>query len=320
MGTSHHVVALAYHGLCTFEFGVAVEVFGLPRPEMEDGWYRFSVAALEPGELTATGGFRMVAEYGLECLETADTIVIPGWRGPQVPVPQALCDALCAAHRRGARLLSICSGVYVLAAAGLLDGKNATTHWRYADDLATRYPQITVHPRVLYIDEGNVLTSAGSAAGLDLCLHVVRKDFGLEAANRVARRLVLAPHRDGGQAQFIERPVSHDRETQRLNQLFDYLRQHLGQEHSVASLAARIGMSQRTLLRRFTSATGATPARWLLNERLYRARELLESTRLSVEQVAEQCGFRNASVLRHHFRARFSVSPASYRKNFTPAS
>lgn len=314
------VVALAYEGLCTFEFGVVVEVFGLPRPEMGESWYRFAVAALEPGTLNATGGICVVADGDLTLLEQAQTIVIPGWRSVDAPVPAALRAALQAAHQRGARLLSVCSGVFVLAAAGLLNGRRATTHWRYADALQARYPQIQVDADVLYIDEGNVLTSAGSAAGIDLCLHLVRRDYGSRAANNVARRLVAAPHRDGGQAQFIESPVASHHESSRLSPLFDWLHQHLADEHSVATLAARACMSPRTFLRRFNAATGTTPARWLLNERLLRARMLLEQSDYSIEEIAERTGFGSATTLRHHFNQRFLVSPGRYRKNFSLTS
>lgn len=314
------VVALAYEGLCTFEFGVVVEVFGLPRPEMGESWYRFAVAALEPGTLNATGGISVVADGDLTLLEQAQTIVIPGWRGVDAPVPAALRAALQAAHQRGARLLSVCSGAFVLAAAGLLNGRRATTHWRYADALQARYPQILVDADVLYIDEGNVLTSAGSAAGIDLCLHLVRRDYGSAAANSVARRLIAAPHRDGGQAQFIESPVASHHESSRLSPLFDWLHQHLADEHNVAMLAARACMSPRTFLRRFNAATGTTPARWLLNERLLRARMLLEQSDYSIEEIAERTGFGSATRLRHHFNQRFLVSPGRYRKNFSLTS
>ncbi|CAM6733230.1 HTH araC/xylS-type domain-containing protein [Leclercia adecarboxylata] len=253
------VVALAYDGLCTFEFGIAVEIFGLARPEMGDNWYRFAVAGVEPGALRATGGIRLVVDGGLELLAEAGTIIVPGWRGADVPVPAALCEQLVAAHARGARILSICSGVFVLAAAGLLNNRQATTHWRYTDVLQQRYPAIQVTPDVLYIDNGDVLTSAGSAAGIDLCLHLVRRDYGSVAANQVARRLVVSPHRDGGQAQFIQQAVPVAYEGHRLGALFDYLLENLAAPHSVDSLAKFVGMSPRTFLRRFAATTGKTP-------------------------------------------------------------
>lgn len=313
------VVVLAYDGLCTFEFGVAVEIFGLPRPEMGESWYRFAVAGVDEGELRATGGIRILADGDLSLLERADLILVPGWRGIDAAVPDALCDALRRASARGCQLLSICSGVFVLAATGLLDGRKATTHWRYIEALKTRYPAIDVVEDVLYQDEGDILTSAGSAAGIDLCLHVVRRDYGMEAANRVARRLVIPPHRDGSQTQQLSRPVAQLRESQRLGQLFDFLHQHLALAHTVDSLARRVGMSQRTFLRRFQDATGTTPTRWLLNERLLRAKDYLENSKLSIDSIAEQTGFGQAATLRHHFRQHYALSPARYRKQFARA-
>ncbi len=313
------VVALAYDGLCLFEFGVVVEVFGLPRPEMGAGWYRFAVAAVEPGPLRATGGVRVAADGGLDLLEAAGTIVVPGWRGAAEPVPAALVEALRRAHARGARLMSVCSGVFVLAATGLLDGRTATTHWRHAEALAAAYPALRIDPAVLYVDEGSVLTSAGSAAGIDLCLHLVRRDFGPEAANRVAHRLVVPAHREGGQAQRLERPVPPAREGARFGPLLDRMRDRLDRDQPVAALAREAGMSLRTFLRRFKAATGTTPGAWLLAERLRLARELLETTGQPVEAVAERCGFRSAAALRHHFRDRLGTSPTAYRASVSAA-
>ncbi|RAU37834.1 transcriptional regulator FtrA [Enterobacter sp. ECC-175] len=314
------VVVLAYDGLCTFEFGVAVEIFGLPRPEMGESWYRFAVASIDEGELRATGGVRILTDGDLSLLESADRVIIPGWRGPDAPVPERLCEALRKAHARGCQLMSICSGVFVLAASGLLDNRQATTHWRYIETLKARFPAIRVVEDVLYQDEGDIMTSAGSAAGIDLCLHVVRRDYGMEAANRVAHRLVIQPHRDGSQTQRVSRPVAQLRESQRLGQLFDYLHQQLAEPHSVDSLARRVGMSQRTFLRRFQDATGTTPARWLLNERLMRAKDYLENSRMSIDHIAEKTGFGQAATLRHHFRQQFSLSPVQYRKRFAAIS
>lgn len=320
--TSPLAVVLAYDGLCTFEFGVAVEVFGLPRPELGPNWYRFAVAALDAGPLHAMGGIRVEADGGLDLLDQANIIVIPGWRGAREPVPERLVSALRRTDARGARILSICSGAFVLAAAGLLNGRRATTHWRYASTLADLYPDIQLVPDVLYVDEGNILTSAGSAAGIDLCLHLVRRDFGPEAANSVARRLVVQPHREGGQAQFIEAPVPTAREGSRLAPLLDHLRETLAEDHSLSSMASRAGMSLRTFLRRFQAMTGNTPGEWLLMERLTRSRDLLERSSLPVEEVATLTGFGSAATLRHHFRQRLGLSPASYRARFRqlPAS
>lgn len=311
------VVTLAYDGLCTFEFGVAVEIFGLPRPELGENWYRFAVAAVDSGALRATGGVRIMADGGLDLLAAADTIVLPGWRDTDSPVPEALCEALRAARARGCRLVSICSGAFILAAAGMLNGLRATTHWRYTERLRQRYPAITVLDNVLYLDEGQIMTSAGSAAGIDLCLHVVRSDYGTEVANSVARRMVIAPHRDGGQPQQLTRPVARSRESQTFGQLFDYLHQHLALNHTVASLAERVRMSPRTFLRRFYASTGMTPARWILNERLVRARDYLENSTLRIDLIAEQTGFGNSALFRHHFRHHYLLSPTQYRKKFT---
>ena len=311
------VVALAYDGLCTFEFGVAVEIFGLPRPELGENWYRFAVAAVDEGELRATGGIRIVTEGGVELLEQADTIIVPGWRGAQMPVPETLCQALRQAHQRGCRIMSICSGVFVLAAAGLLNGRKATTHWRYTDLLRQRYPAIEVLEDALYYDEGRVMTSAGSAASIDLCLHVVRTDFGRDIANNVAQRLVVQPHRDGTQTQKVTAPVARSRESQSLGKLFDFVHQQLAASHTVESLARHVGMSPRTFLRRFAESTGTTPARWILQARLRRAEELLTQSRMNIDVIAEQIGFSNGAALRHHFQQHYALTPGQFRKKFT---
>ncbi|MEP4033132.1 transcriptional regulator FtrA [Roseibium polysiphoniae] len=310
------VVALAYDGLCMFEFGLSVEVFGLPRPEMGSDWYRFAIASVDQGEIRSTAGLRLEVDGGLELLQQAGTIIVPGWRGADEPVPGELTDALRAAHARGARLLSICSGVFVLAATELLRDARVTTHWRYTDKLAARYPELTIEPDVLYVDNGQILTSAGSAAGIDLCLHLVRRDKGPEAANSVARRLVVPAHRDGGQAQFMVTPVPTAHEGSRLSPLFDHMRQHLDRAVPLRELAQLAGMSERTLLRRFEAATGTTPARWLQAERLTQARRLLEESTGSVDRIAETCGYGSASNLRHHFRRELGTTPTAYRGNF----
>jgi AraC family transcriptional regulator, transcriptional activator FtrA len=311
----HRVVALAYDNLCTFEFGCTVELFALPRPELTVPWYEFTVCAAEPGPLRAAGGLRLSVTRGLKLLDRADTIVVPGWRSIEERPPEALLKALARAYRRGARLCSICSGVFVLAAAGVLDGKRATTHWKYAPALAARYPRICVEPNALYVDEGQVITSAGSAAGLDMLLHLVRRDFGAKIANQVAQRLVLAPHREGGQAQFVPRPVASD-ERGRLARLLDFIRAHPEARHTLKSLAARGAMSIRTLQREFRAATGQAPYEWIVAERIGRARELLESTGLAQEAIAERVGIGSVESLRHHFRRRMGTTPARYRARF----
>lgn len=309
------VASLVYDGLCTFEYGIAVEVFGLPRPEMGSTWYRFVTIAAETGPLRATGGLVIRADAGISRLGQADLIILPGWKGVDVPPSPALVRALRKAHDRGARLMSICSGVFVLAATGLLDHRRVTTHWRYAAALRERHPRLHFDPDVLYIDEGDVLTSAGSAAGLDLSLHVVRSEFGAEAANKVARRLVLPAHRNGGQHQYVERPVPL-REGAHLSDVIANMRARLERPLSVPELASLAAMSERTFNRRFVQATGATPAAWLTSARVERARELLEGSSLSVDELARQCGFGSAATLRHHFRDKLKISPSEYRKSF----
>jgi AraC family transcriptional activator FtrA len=313
---NHKVVALAYDGLCTFEFGCAVEVFALPRPELPVAWYEFAVCAAEPGPLRATGGVELAVPHGLRLLDSADTIVIPGWRAIDAAPPPLLLARLRRAFERGARLASICSGVFLLAAAGLLDGRRATTHWRYVARLAARYPRIRVEMNALYVDEGRVLTSAGSAAGLDMLLHLVRRDHGAKIANQVAQRLVIAPHREGGQAQFVPRPLPADGRG-RLARLMDFVRAHLGDSHTLASLAARAAMSTRTLQREFSAATGVAAYEWIIGERIERAKELLETTRLSAQGVAARVGMGSAESLRHHFRRRVGITPAQYRRRFS---
>jgi AraC family transcriptional activator FtrA len=310
------LVALAYDGLCAFEFAITAEVFGLPRPELGPGWYRFETCAASARKVRGQYGMSMQVDGGLERLAAAGTVMIPGWQGIDVPVPAPVIDALRTAHSRGARLLSICSGAFVLAASGLLDGKRMTTHWRYAGELQRRYPAIRVDPDVLYVDEGQILTSAGSAAGLDLCLHLVRRDFGPAVANHVARRLVIPSHRDGGQAQFLERPVDN-RERGSLSALLEQMRRRLGEPLRIAQLARLAAMSERTFMRRFRAATGMTPADWITRLRLDRARELLESTVLPIDSIAAQAGFGTAMTLRHHFRRKVGISPLEYRRRFS---
>ena len=310
------VVALAYDGLCTFEFGCTYEIFGLPRPELDRPWYRFQVCAAEPGPLCAAGALAVRAPYDPGLIEQADTVIVPGWRSPDAPVPDALLDALARVPERGGRLVSICSGVFVLAAAGVLDGRRATTHWRYTEALARRYPRIEVDPDVLYVDEGPVPTSAGSAAGLDLCLHIVRRDHGTAVANNVARRLVLAPHRDGGQRQFVETPVASRVETRRLAALLDWLPAHIDENLTVGDLARQAGMSLRTFQRRIRESTGTAPGDWLIRQRVTRARYLTETTDLTIEQIATRSGFRAVETLRHHFRRLVGTTPTAYRQAF----
>ncbi|PWE40029.1 transcriptional regulator FtrA [Pseudomonas prosekii] len=309
------VAILAYDGLCTFEFGIAVEIFGLTRPEFNFPWYQHQIVAVDDGPMRAMGGIQVLADGGMPLLETARTIIVPGWRDRQAPVPEALLVALRQAHARGARLLSICSGVFVLAATGLLDGHRATTHWRYTGELAERFPNILVDPDVLYVDSGQLITSAGSAAGIDACLHLVARDFGTQVANSVARRLVMSPQRTGGQAQFIPAPVSASPRSD-LSRVMQWARERLHQPLEVRDLASEAAMSERTFLRRFTEASGLSPKTWLQHQRLARARELLESTSANTEQIAERCGYRSVESFRVAFRSVVGVPPSVYRERF----
>jgi len=311
----HLVVALAYDRLCTFEFGCTVELFALERPELGVHWYDFAVCAVEKGPIRAAGGITVQAPYTPELLALADTIIIPGWRdADELPPPQLLAW-IRAAHARGARLCSICSGVFVLAAAGVLDGQRATTHWRYAERLARRYPQIAVQPDDLYVDNGQVITAAGSAAGLDMLLHLVRRDHGAKVGNMVAQRLVVAPHREGGQAQFLPRPMAQG-EQGRLSKLMDWLRNHPERPHTLASMAERAAMSPRTLQRQFQQATGFGPIEWLIRERVAIVKEMLEEPDVPLTQIAERAGFGSEESLRHHFRRLAATTPGAYRKRF----
>ncbi|HEV7664089.1 MAG TPA: transcriptional regulator FtrA [Chloroflexota bacterium] len=315
----HTVAAVLVDEVAAFELGVACEVFGLVRPELGVAWYRFLVCAAEPPPLRSSGGMLIDTPHGLAALAQADTLVFPSWRSPAEQPPAALLAAVRAAAARGARLVSICSGAFILAAAGVLDGRPATTHWRYAEELAARYPRIRVAPDVLYVDAGQVLTSAGTAAAIDLCLHIVRSDYGAEIANAVARRMVVSPHRDGGQAQFIDRPVAAVAAVGSLRPALTWAMEHLDSPHSVLDLARRAAMSPRTFARRFRAEYGTTPHRWLLHQRLLLARRWLENGAESVDGVAERSGFGSAAVLRLHFRRAFATSPHAYRRQFGPA-
>jgi AraC family transcriptional activator FtrA len=315
----HRVVVVAYDGVALFEMAIAIEVFGLPRPELKVPWYELEVCSVESGPLRAPGALRLRARRRDSAIATADTIIVPGWRDPEETPPARLLDALRRAHRRGARVVSICSGAFVLAAAGLLDGRRATTHWRYTGALRDRYPSIRVEPDVLYVEEGRVFTSAGSAAGIDLCLHLVRLDYGAEIANAVARRLVVSPHRDGGQAQFIARPMP-PRPGRGLAHAIDWALAHLDRPLDVDDLATAAALSPRTFVRRFRAELGGTPHRWLIRQRVLAAQRQLEDSRLSIEEVANAVGFGTAQTLRLHFRRILRTSPTAYRRRFATGS
>lgn len=306
------VCVLAYDGLCTFEYGIATEIFGSGRPDAAP--YRFSTIGVDAGPMRAMGGLSIADAEPLSMLDNADTIIIPGWRGPDAPIPEDLHVALGRACRRGARIVSICSGAFVLAQAGLLAGRKATTHWRYMEKLSAYVEDWQLEPNSLYVEDRNIWTSAGSAAGVDLCLHLVRMDYGVNAANAVARGLVLPAHREGGQTQYIPKPVGPEGGS--LGPLLETVLSRLCEDWPVAKMAATAGTSQRTLLRRFKNASGMSPKQWLLQQRLFAAREQLEATTASIDEVAWACGFGASETLRHHFKARFGLSPTAYRNTF----
>ncbi|BCJ70637.1 transcriptional activator FtrA [Catellatospora sp. IY07-71] len=312
----HRIAVLAFAGMAPFELGCVVEVFGLPRPELDVPWYDLAVCAETPDPMPAVGGFTVTARHGLDVLAAADTVIVPGVADVHAPVSPALVAALRTAAARGARIVSICSGAFALAAAGLLDGRAATTHWRYAPLLRERHPLVEVTPDVLYVDSGQVVTSAGSAAGLDLCLHLVRRDHGAQIANTVARRLVLPPHRDGGQAQFIELPVRDVVDDDGVARAMAWALDHLTEPLTVNLLAAHARMSPRSFLRHFARHTGTSPIRWLIEQRVAASLPLLETSDSPVEQVAAAVGFDSPATFRHHFSRCMRTSPSSYRRTF----
>nr|WP_314542300.1 transcriptional regulator FtrA [uncultured Massilia sp.] len=312
---THHVAILAYDGLCTFEFGCAIELFALERPELGVDWYSHAVCAAEPGPLRAMGGLTIHAPHGIAAIAAADTVVIPGWRDVAAAPPPALIDALQAAYARGARLCAICSGAFVLAHAGLLDGRRATTHWRYLERLRATFPEVDIDAHALYVADGRIVTSAGSAAGLDMLLHLVRSDFGADVANRVAQRLVIPAHRDGDQAQLVARPLPDDDENA-IARLMDAVRENIRLGHTVASMAQQARMGTRTFQRRFKDATGSPPLAWLTRERVALARQLLETRQaLDIDAIADLAGLGSEASLRRHFRLQGLMPPARYRRH-----
>lgn len=316
----HVVCAVVGRSVAAFELGVAHEVFGLDRSDISDPWYELRVCAVEGSPVSVTdGSWSIHTPHGLADLADADTIVVPAWpTRHHEPAPE-LVDALWSAHRRGARMLTVCSGAFLLAAAGLLDGRPATTHWMYCDELARLYPKVDVQPDRLYVDGGDgIYTSAGTAAGIDLCLHIVRLDRGAQVANDVARRMVVPAHRDGGQAQYVAAPVPEVVDDT-LAPTLDWAIANLDQPLTVEQLARRAMLSPRTFARRFRAATGTTPLQWLLRQRIVLAQQLLETTDLSVEHIANRCGFGSATALRVHFRRATGTTPLAYRRSFSAA-
>jgi transcriptional regulator GlxA family with amidase domain len=313
-----NVAVVVLDGFSPFELGVPCEVFGNDRTADGLPGYNFSVVAGEPGPLRSEVGFVLHTDSGLETLGTADLVVVPApsdERCARADWPEPLLAALREVVARGGRVLSVCTGAFVLAAAGLLDGRACTTHWRFARQLAVMYPAAKVDASVLYVDEDQVITSAGTAAGIDACLHVVRKEQGSRVATAIARRMVVPPHRDGGQAQFVEHPVvSPSADT--LADVIEWMQRHLDQTMPVAEMASLAAMSPRTFARRFVQETGTTPQRWLIGQRILLAEQLLEETDQTVDFIAERAGFGNATALRHHFRTWRATTPNAYRRLF----
>jgi transcriptional regulator GlxA family with amidase domain len=318
-GSPHRIAALCLDGLVAFDLSAAAEVFDLAwrsgRPA-----YELSACSVEPGSVATTTGFTVGDLDGLEAIERAETVIVPGYLDVFQPPPEPALEALRAASARGARMVSICTGAFALAFAGVLDGRRATTHWFAAPGLAEMFPRIDVDADALYVDDGDVLTSAGLSAGIDLCLHLVRCDHGERVGARVARAMVASPHRDGGQAQFIERALPASNGSGSLEEVRAWALEHLTEPLDVATLAARGSVSPRTFARRFVAETGTTPLKWLHNQRVLEARRLLEHTDLSIEQVAARAGFGSAPSLREHFRRATRTTPTAYRRTFAGAA
>ncbi|HEY9495539.1 MAG TPA: helix-turn-helix domain-containing protein [Intrasporangium sp.] len=316
---AHRVAVVVPTDFTLFELGVAVEVFAEPRPEHGTGWYDVRVCTAHPGEAAAVNGlFEARIRHGVEAIDDAETIiVVDAEENLHRPAEPEVIDAIRRAYRRGARLVSFCTGAFVLAAAGVLDGRPATTHWEFAGLLARSYPRIKVDPDVLYVDDGQVLTSAGTAAGIDLSLHIIRKDHGAHVARNVARSMVVAPHREGGQAQFVMTPVPNfTPEQEGVSRAMQYAMENLHEDLGLTLLASRAYMSPRNFSRRFRDVTGTTPVKWLNHQRLTRVRELLEQTDLSVERIAAETGFNSAVTLRQRFAQHLLTSPTAYRRAF----
>jgi transcriptional regulator GlxA family with amidase domain len=312
------VVVIAFDGITPFHLSVPCLVFGSQHADSDAAAFEVQVCAADPAPLRTTAGFDIATAFGLKALNAADIVIMPSWHDDCRPAPEALLQALRKAHKRGARVVGLCLGAFPLAEAGLLDQRTATTHWAFADALLERYPQVSVDRDVLYVDEEDVVTSAGVAAGLDCCLHLLRQLSGAEIANRVARQIVVAPHRQGGQAQFIERPLPVNTSDDRFSQVLAWVSGHLGDNHSIDALAERALMSRRNFTRHFRDATGTSFKQWLLNQRVAHAQHLLESSEVSIEMVAQDAGFGSALSLRQHFRTALRTSPSAYRKLYRP--
>jgi transcriptional regulator GlxA family with amidase domain len=314
-GMIRNVAVLLYDGVAPFELGVLHEVWGTDRSDEGLPVMDFAVCSPVAGPVLTQGGFSMLVEEDLSRAADADLLAVPACEEGR-PVPEAVLEALRAGHARGAKIMSLCTGAFVLGQAGLLDGRSCTTHWRHTDRLAAMFPAARVVPEVLYVDDGQVLTSAGTAAGIDACLHLWREEYGASAASAIARRMVVPPQREGGQAQFIRSPVP-DCDVETLGPLLVWVTEHLHEQHTVETLAKAASMSPRTFARRFRAETGTTPHAWITQQRVLRAEELLETTDRSVDWIADEVGFGTAAMLRHHFTKARSVSPQRYRRTFS---
>ncbi|MEP7091779.1 MAG: helix-turn-helix domain-containing protein [Nocardioidaceae bacterium] len=310
-----NVAVLAFDGVAPFELGVLHEAWGYDRSDEGLPVMDFAVCAPGGRPVRTQAGFGMTVQHDLGRADEADLIAVPA-RAEDAPVPDCVLDTLRAGYDRGAQILSLCTGAFVLGDAGLLDGRSCTTHWRHSAALAAAFPRARVLPEVLYVDEGQVLTSAGTAAGIDACLHLWRREFGAAAASTIARRMVVPPQREGGQAQFIRTPVP-DCDVETLGSLLQWMTEHLGEQHTVEDLADAAAMSPRTFARRFRAETGTTPHAWVTSQRVLRAEELLETSDRSVDWVAAEVGFGTAALLRHHFTKARGVSPQRYRRIFS---
>jgi transcriptional regulator GlxA family with amidase domain len=311
------VAVIVYDAVNPFELGVATDVFGFERPELGVPWYRFLICGEDARPVRTAVGFLLTPPCSLESVNEADTIIIPGSRPGIVPVSEALLDTLRSSYQRGARIIALCTGAFLLAAAGLLDGHCVTTHWAWAAELAQRYPRVQVDPQRLYTDDGQILTSAGTAAAIDLSLHVVRQDYGAEIATAVARRMVVPPYRDGGQAQYIETPLPVSSvKDEPFSATLEWITAHLHEDLTIERMAERAVMSPRSFARHFQATLGTTPYQWLLRQRILLSQRLLETTGESIERIAICCGFNSAATLRLHFQRFLHTSPQSYRRAF----
>lgn len=312
----HTVAVLAFDGISPFHLSVPCMVFGDDLARLGVPRYRLLVCGERTGLVPTMSGFNIEVPHDLSVLAEADTVIVPAWRDPDERPPQGLLDALRAAHARGARMVGLCLGTFVLAEAGLLDGRSAATHWVWAADFIARYPQVKLDQDVLYVDDGDILTSAGTAAAIDCCLHLLRRDHGADVANRIARRMVVAPQRQGGQAQYIEQPLPKGEGDDRLRATLDWAIEHLKEPLCLDQLAAQANMSRRNFTRHFKAQTGATVSQWLLHHRLASAQRLLETTEHGIDRIAGMVGVGSAASLRQHFATAFSASPGAYRKQF----